>query len=144
MRVSQSLILLPVAAQVALTLMVLIALIVARQRSLVTRQKPLQECALAGDDFWTPQARQCANNYCNQFELPVLFYAVCAFAFITRMIDIWFLGLAVLFVVTRIVHAVIHLGANRVVYRGTAFLAGVVCVACLWGLLMFRVAAAGF
>ncbi|MEO1206788.1 MAG: MAPEG family protein [Pseudomonadota bacterium] len=144
MRVSQTLILLPVFAQVLLTFAVLIAMAVARQSSLKKNGQSVQDAALATDVFWDDPARRCSNNYKNQFELPVLFYAVCAFALITRMVDIWFLVLAAAFAVSRIAHAVLHIRSNAVPNRAAAFLAGFVILVVLWVMLFVRMVAAGF
>ncbi len=140
MRVAQNLILLPVLAQVLLTVAVLIAMALARRRSLERRGASLSEAATAAEDFWDTQARMCANNYKNQFELPVLFYAVCAFALITRQVDTVFLGLAVVFVATRIAHAIVHLTFNDITWRGLTFLAGFVILVAMWLMLGWRVA----
>lgn len=144
MRVAQNLILLPVLAQVLLTFAVLIAMAVARRRSLHKRGVTLADAATAGEDFWDTRARMCANNYKNQFELPVLFYAVCAFALVTRQIDTVFLALAVFFVTSRIVHSVVHLTFNDIVWRGLAFLAGFVALVAMWAMLGWRVSSVWF
>jgi len=144
MRVSQTLILIPVFGQVLLTFVVLILMGVARHRCLAQSNRTMQDIALATATDWDEQARKCANNYANQFELPVLFFVVCAFALATRMVDIWMLGLAVCFVATRLVHTIVHLTSNVVMWRGLAFIAGFVILAAMWGLLMSRIIHAGF
>ncbi len=144
MRVAQTLILLPVFAQVLLTFMVLIAMGIARRKSLAARGLGIEDVALASDADWDAQARKCSNNYKNQFELPVLFYAVCAFAYATRMIDTWMLGLAVAFVVTRYAHTFVHLTSNRVLWRGIHFIIGFGLLAVMWVLLLARIASTGF
>ena len=40
-----------------------------------------------GEYPWPEDAAKCAANYTNQFEMPVLFYAVCAFALIVKGAD---------------------------------------------------------
>ena len=141
---SQNLILLPVAAQVLLTSAVLLATVVARGRSMRETGKTAQDLALATAADWTPAARQASNNYSNQFELPVLFYAVTAFALIARMADAWMIGLAWIFVASRVVHSVVHLTSNIVRWRGPVFVIGFVTLLVMWGLLVWRVAQAGF
>lgn len=140
----QHLILLPVAAQVVLTFAVLVALGFARARSIRIRRQRLQDLALATERDWEMPAVQAANNYRNQFEMPVLFYAVSAFALALRYVDPVFFGLACLFVASRIVHALVHLGGNSVAVRGSAFLVGAVTVGALWVMLCWRVGAAGW
>lgn len=141
---SQNLILIPVFLQVLLTFAIMFAMGAARRQSMSERRKALQEMSLATDQDWTEDARKRANSYKNQFELPVLFYAVCAFALITRYVDPVMLVLASLFVLTRVAHAAVHIGSNVVIWRGSYFLAGFIVLAAMWLLLMWRVAAAGF
>lgn len=144
MRVAQTLILLPVLAQVLLTFMVLIAMGIARRKSLASKGLGIEDVALATDADWDIQARKCSNNYKNQFELPVLFYVVCVFAFAARMVDTWMLALAVAFVLTRYAHTFVHLTSNRVLWRGIHFLIGFGLLAAMWVLLLARIAATGF
>lgn len=141
---SQNMILLPVLAQVALTFAVLVIMGRSRGRSMRTRGQSFQDVALATEKDWDAPATQAANNYKNQFEMPVLFYVVTAFALMTRYVDPVLFSLACLFVATRIAHTVIHVGANNVTARGTAFLAGVVALLAMWIVLGWRIAAAGF
>lgn len=141
---SQHLILVPVFLQVLLTFAVLFAMGAARRRSMLEHNKSPQDMSLATDQDWTNQARKCANCYKNQFELPVLFYAVCTFALITRYVDPVMFALASLFVLTRIAHAWIHIGSNIVIWRGSYFLAGFLVLVAMWLLLMWRVAEAGY
>lgn len=73
-----------------------------------------------------------ANNVINQFELPVLFYAVCLSLYVTQGVAYLSVALAWLFVATRYAHAWFHLGANRIKYRSRAFIAGWLVLALLW------------
>jgi hypothetical protein len=143
MRMAQNLIVLPVLAQILLPLLILPLMARARGRSMARRRQGMQDVALAGQNDWDEPAQKLAASFSNQFELPVLFYVVCAFALITRMVDAWMLGLAVLFVASRIVHAAIHIGPNIVRWRFAAFLFGVVMLTGMWALLAVRILAAG-
>ncbi len=144
MRIAQNLILLPVVAQVVLTLIILGILPIARARSMRERSQKLQDVAIAGDRDWNDFARKVSASYKSQFELPVLFYVACGFALTARMIDTAFLALAVAFVLARIVHAAIHIGPNVVLWRFRAFAVGLLVLIAMWGLLVWRIAAAGF
>lgn len=143
MRVDQNLILVPVLAQVLLTLVIMLRLGWARRRSMMVRRQRIDDVALATDADWSDEARQCANSYKNQFEMPVLFYAACAFALVTRSVDVPLLLLALGFVSSRVVHAAIHTGRNRVYPRFMAFLAGVGILTAMWALIGWRTLAAG-
>ncbi len=143
MRLDQTLILLPVLAQVLLTVAVLILMGRARGRDLARSRRSFQDVALATDADWGEAARKAANNYKNQFELPVLFYAVCLFALVTRSVDPWMMLLALLFVASRVAHTWIHLGTNVVLHRGIAFLAGLVVLLFMWLMVAWRTLGAG-
>lgn len=126
-------ILFPVFVQVALTVVVLILLGPARARSLREQGRPLGDADLAlGRAPWSDQATRIANNYANQFELPVLFYAVVAFALAAGAVDHVMVALAWGFAVSRLVHAAIHIGPNVVKWRGAAFVIGLVVLIVLW------------
>ncbi|SRR5258706_1273761 len=140
----QNLILLPVFAQVILTYVILMRMGPLRSRSIEERGQITQDVALAGDGVWNESALKASNNYKNQFEIPALFYAVTAFALITGNADPWMLVLAWAFVLSRIVHSIIHVGVNVVLWRATAFAVGASILALMWLLLMWRVAVAGF
>lgn len=136
---SNSAIVLPAVVQALLSIIVLIALGPARARSMRERRQSV------GDDdvrlsrnVWSEQAQKVANNYRNQFELPVLFFAVVAFTMILRQVDALMLWLAWIFVATRIVHAAIHIGPNVVKWRAVAFLAGATAVSTMWIVLGWR------
>ena len=84
------------------------------------RQRGNPDLAM-GRFSWPEDAAKRANNQRNQFELPVLFYAVAAFALILKGADRIMVVLAWLFVLTRLVHAAIHVGPNKVRWRSPAF-----------------------
>ncbi|AZO30156.1 MULTISPECIES: MAPEG family protein [unclassified Mesorhizobium] len=75
-----------------------------------------------------------ANNLINQFELPVLFHVLCLALFVTNGVNYLTLALMWLFVVTRYVHAWVHLSRNYLLYRSRAFFvgAGVLLIAWIW------------
>lgn len=76
------------------------------------------------DDAWPENILQINNCIKNQFELPVLFYALIFIAWATSNADFVIHMLAWLFVATRIIHAVIHTGSNFVPLRRRFFMAG--------------------
>ncbi len=134
---NQNLILLPVFGQVFLTFAVLVVMGARRRTALVSKATRVKDIAL-GQDAWPVDATKAANNFSNQFEIPVLFYAVAAFALVTKSVDAWMLGFAALFVVARAVHTTIHLGGNAVMNRAYAYFASVGAVLGMWVLLMVR------
>ena len=126
-------ILFPVIVQVILTLGVLVVMGPARSQSMRDNgQKLTDDDVRIGQNSWSTQAVKVSKNYANQFELPVLFYAVVAFALITSAVDLLMVGLAWIFVLSRVVHTAIHIGPNVVMWRGTAFLVGFVALVLMW------------
>jgi hypothetical protein len=143
-RVNQVAILYPVFVQVLLVVVVGMSMAAARARAVKTmdRQRGNPDLAM-GRVAWPDDATKRAANYRNQFEGPVLFYAVVAFALITKGADTLMIVLAWLFVLTRIVHAAIHIGPNKVRWRSPAFALGFLIVVLMWIKLAVHVTTAG-
>ena len=78
------------------------------------------------------------RNIANQFELPVLFYAVSILLLVTNGVNILTLLCAWLFVVSRIFHAVVHVTSNRLALRRPAFAVGFVTNFLLWAALALQ------
>lgn len=76
---------------------------------------------------------QVSQHYQNLFELPVLFYVICLFIYVTNRVDSAFVLLAWLYVATRIAHAIIHMGRNRLLPRRNVFLLSTLVLYTLWG-----------
>ena len=67
--------LLPVFVQIGLTFALLIGMVFARRKALVSGETKIRDIAL-GEPNWPKGATQAANCYRNQFELPVLFLSL--------------------------------------------------------------------
>ena len=87
---------------------------------------------------WPDHLRKRANNYQNQFELPVLFYVLIAFVLAARMVDAVQVILAWVFLVSRLVHSYIHTGKNVVIDRFYAFLSSVFTLMAMWAWFAIR------
>ena len=122
-------------APVFVQVMLVIALVIATGRGRVAAVRAgevkLKDIALDGSR-WPERLRKPANNYQNQFELPVLFYAVVTLIIATGLADGISLVLAWAFVASRLVHSFIHLGTNNVVHRLFAFGAGLAILVAMW------------
>jgi hypothetical protein len=88
---------------------------------------------------WGPRETKVANAYHNQLELPVLFYVLTILAIITRQADLIFVVLAWVFVVLRVLHAVVHVTSNQIRWRFAAFAASVVVLAVMWTIFVVRI-----
>jgi len=69
-----------------------------------------------------------SNHYDNLMTMPVLFYLVVTMIYVTQNVDRAFVYLAWAYVVTRLVHSVVHLGKNHPLKRFFAFGIGVMIV----------------
>ena len=131
-------VLLPVFAQVILTLVV--AYMLAFHRVTALRSGAVRPSSIAlREPNWPDRVRQLENNLLNQFEFPVLFYVLMVLLLITRQADFIQITLAWIFVALRIAHAYIHLTSNRVSLRGPLFIFSVIVLTIMWGLFMVSI-----
>ncbi len=128
---SIQMVLLPVLVQVGLTFALMLWMVSARTRALQGREVRLKDIAL-GQPNWPTRATQIGNCFKNQFELPVLFYALIALALPLRHADLVIVLLSWVFVVTRFAHAGIFVTSNNVQQRSLAWFAGVVVLLAMW------------
>ena len=128
---SVQMVLLPVFVLVGLTFALLIWMAGARRGALVSGQTKIRDIAL-GQQNWPVRATQIANCFSNQFELPLLFYALIALALPLRHADLVIVLLSWVFVVTRFVHAGIFVTSNDLGRRSMAWFAGVLVLFAMW------------
>ena len=120
----------PVIVQVALTYVIYYLLFSRRQAAAKAGRVRLSQFR---DNVTEPEeTRFLKNNLTNQFELPVLFIAGCIANYATGNAGIIAVLLAWLFVATRLVHAIIHVGANRLRHRVPVFITGYALNGLLW------------
>jgi hypothetical protein len=124
-------ILLPVFVLVLLTLSLAIWMGYERNRVVYSREVKIKDIALTKEN-WPEQAKKVSNAYHNQYELPVLFYVLVAFALITRKADLIFVVLSWVFVISRLIHAYIHTTSNYVPRRFFAYLVGLAVLTIMW------------
>ena len=122
--------LLPVFVQVALTVYVLTRMGQGRVRAV--RSGQVKRSEVDDKSAYSETVQKFANNYVSQFELPVLFYLVLLFVLVTGLVDGVLIGLAWAFVVSRLVHSLVHTGTNRVATRFKVFVAGLVFLVGMW------------
>jgi len=113
----------PVLVQVLLTPVVYLLLARAKARATKLGQVDMARRALH-QDAWPENVMKINNNISNQFELPVLFYAVCFALWALDAVGMAALVAAWLFAASRIVHSWIHIVPNYVPVRRTAFTFG--------------------
>jgi hypothetical protein len=131
-------VLLPLFVEVILTFVLLFSLAPMRARDLRSRTVRTADIAL-GERRWSPRTQQVSNCFDNQFQLPVLFYVLTILSIITRHADIIFLLLAWIFVLSRLVHAYVHVTSNRVQLRGAVWGIGALALLIAWVIFMVRI-----
>jgi hypothetical protein len=124
-------ILLPVFVQVGLTFALLLWMAGARGKALSSGETKMRDIALRQPN-WPARATAIGNCYANQFEVPVLFYALIALALPLRHADLIIVMLSWVFVVTRFAHAGIFVTSNDVRTRSLAWFAGVLVLLAMW------------
>lgn len=132
----------PVFVLVALTIAVGVMTGRARRAAVVRGKVRIKDIAL-GQPAWPARVMQLGNNYNNQFQLPVLFYVLVAFAMITGTQSIFLVVLAWAFVASRVAHTYIHITSNNVARRFRAFLAGILILIVMWLALLWHVVILG-
>ena len=130
-------ILVPMFAQVGLTFALLFWMSVLRLRALRLGGVQPQDVALR-ETNWPPRVLQVGNAFHNQLELPVLFYTVVLLALVTETLDTVLLVLSWMFVLSRLVHAYIHVTSNRLDRRTAVFLVGAIALLLMWVIVIAR------
>lgn len=69
------------------------------------------------------------NHFNNQFQIPTIFFVVCVLCIAMNKVSYVTIFLALAFVVSRIIHSLIHLGSNHLIKRAMSYFTGVVIVA---------------
>jgi hypothetical protein len=133
-------ILLPLFAEVLLTFVVMFGMMVFRTTALRRGETRFESIALR-EPNWPVRATQFANSFGNQFELPVLFYALTILEIITHHADLIFVVLAWIFVAMRVLQAFVHVTSNRVPLRGAFFGLGAVTLVVMWVIFIVRILA---
>ena len=128
---SVQMVLLPVFVLAGLAFALLFAMATARGKALSGRETSPRDIAL-GQPNWPTSATQIGNCFKNQFELPLLFYALIALALPLRHADLVIVLLSWVFVVTRFAHAGIFVTSNNVRQRSLVWFAGVLVLLVMW------------
>lgn len=128
----------PMLAQVVLTTASYFRLAIGKARAVQTGGVDLKRTALH-HEAWPDAVLKISNNIRNQFEVPVLFYVLVLILIVLNQVSDAAIFFAWFFVASRIAHAYVHQGSNRVKIRLRLFLLGWVGIA---GLLFLTIGAA--
>jgi len=130
----------PMAAMVLLTALVLFRLFRARVRAVKSGDVPATYYKTYQGASEPRNVAQSSRHFINLFESPTLFYAACLAGIVVASGHSLLLILAWIFVALRCLHALVHLGANKIPSRIAAYLASWIVLVAMWAVLVFDVA----
>lgn len=123
----------PVLAMLVLTLVVWVVMYARRIPAMRKIGKPAQTYTTPDKIEILPDAvNYPAYNFRNLLELPVLFYVLCIYLYVTGTVDGIYVMSAWAFVALRVVHSMIHCTSNKVMARFMVYVAGALA---LWFML---------
>jgi len=120
-------ILYPVLAHIVLVLGLYILLGLRKSSAVKSKSIDLKKSSL-DNRAWPSSVVQVSNNIASQFELPMLFYALCFITLLTGASNILAISLAWSYVALRYFHSYIHAGSNFVPYRFRAFVVSLLII----------------
>ena len=123
-------ILLPVFGHLALVFFLFVMVSVKRIQAV--DQGEIKTDDLAYKDNEPEASRRWVNNLNNQFEVPVLFYALIALLYATGSVNWIYVVLAFLFLTGRILHTAVQVSGDNVSLRGKVFTINFIAVAGMW------------
>lgn len=108
----------PMLAMMLLTFVVWVYMF-ARRIPFITRSNltPEQLTPAGLAELSPPAVSNPSDNLKNLFEMPVLFYALCLYLYVTQQVDSTYVVAAWVFVLFRILHSVMHCTVNIVIVR---------------------------
>jgi hypothetical protein len=133
----------PMAAMVLLSAVVLVLMYRARVAAVRAGLVPIDYFRLHLGAQEPAASAKYARHFVNLFETPTLFYAGCLAAMVAGVVTTPMVVLAWAYVAIRVVHAAIHLGANRLRFRRNAYALGWLVLLAMWGTLVVTLASRG-
>jgi len=115
----------PVLVQIMITIGGFMLLGVRKARAVKSDSVDLAKTAL-DNDAWPDDVLKVSNNIRNQFQVPVLFYVLCFMFYSIDAVNVAVVYLAWAFVISRVIHAYIHMSSNYVPARFGVFTIGFV------------------
>ena len=119
----QKLMFIPLLAHIFLVFFLFIKLGIEKSAAVKAGQVDRKKAAL--DNLaWPENVLKVSNNIANQFQIPMLFYALTFSLILAHSVNLIVLITMSLFVVSRYVHSYIHITSNYVPHRFKAFTFG--------------------
>jgi hypothetical protein len=109
----------PFFATVFLTLLVWVYMYIRRISFITSSKIRPQDLAVPGTvaPIWPPNVSNPSDNLKNLFEIPVIFYVLVLYLFITKQVDTAYVTAAWIFVVFRVLHSIVHCTFNFIMLR---------------------------
>ncbi|MFN6465081.1 MAG: MAPEG family protein [Nostoc sp. DedVER02] len=109
----------PFFATVFLTLLVWVYMYIRRIGFITSQKIRPQDLAAPGPlvHIWPPGVSNPSDNLKNLFEIPVLFYVLMLYLFITKQVDAIYVNAAWVFVGFRALHSIVHCTFNLIMLR---------------------------
>lgn len=109
----------PFFATVCLTFLVWVYMYIRRISFIKSRKIRPKELTVPGAlaQISPPNVSNPSDNLKNLFEIPVLFYALVLYLFITKQVDAVYVNAAWIFVAFRVLHSIVHCTFNLVMLR---------------------------
>jgi len=130
---NNDLIFLPVLAHILLIFMVYIYLGRVKTRAVKEGNVDRQKASL-NPKAWPEYVVKVSNNLDNQFESPILFYMLSVIYYLTNHVNSILVSIMGIYVLSRYIHAYVHVTSNYVPYRYKFFVIGLLTllVLTLW------------
>ncbi len=125
------LLLLPLFLHIVLIYFIGSRMLRARIKSVRSGETKLSDISVDTSE-WPRRVKALGNNFDNQFDLPTLWYAVCALLVSLQLVDIVQVTLSWIFLLSRFAHTAIHIGNNDVRSRMRVYLAGFFVILAMW------------
>jgi hypothetical protein len=127
---AQSAIFTPFFATFLLTFLVWIYMYIQRIRFISSDLVRSQDLAIPGKlaQISPAHVSNPSDNFKNLFEIPVIFYAIVLYLFITNQVDALYVNAAWIFVGLRTLHSIVHCTFNRVMLRFYLYLCSTLAV----------------
>jgi hypothetical protein len=120
----------PVLAQALLTFVLLFWM--AKERYGAVRSGAVVQNDPGVRPVWSGRAGAVSNAFHNALEMPVLFFAAAAFAMLADAVDGEMLAFAWIYVICRVVQALIHGTYNYIPHRFLAYLGSNIALIAMW------------
>ncbi|MDZ8227274.1 MULTISPECIES: MAPEG family protein [unclassified Nostoc] len=120
----------PFFATVFLTFIVWVYMYIRRISFIKSRKIRSEDLAVASTlaQISPPNVSNPSDNFKNLFEIPVLFYALVLYLFITKQVDAVYVNAAWVFVVFRVLHSAVHCTFNLIMLRFYLYLLATLAV----------------